>query len=155
MLRFAWLVASVLAFMALLAAPAAADVDGECYALAHLLESELSGCYSSSCAAPYAADLSREASVCITAAENHYEAGYGLQGYEADRQLLGACAFEAFAAFGNLFSKPHLSISQLKSIISLLTQIKNDPYAGDLAGVASKALKDAKDLLQRGERVLK
>jgi len=138
------------------AAPASADIDDQCSYLTHAADSEMRQCARAAgtqdignpaCVSAHRRELVEAGSLCITGAEQHYEAAAGLTGYDADQELLRAARLEMYAISNNALVDHELAVSQLKSVISLLSRVKNDPSAGDLAPVAGTMLGLAKTML--------
>jgi len=103
--------------------------------------------YRKDCLLPFKGLFRQTATACINAAQAHYDASSGLDGYDADRQLILAATLEGMAGSANDFlGNCGLAISQLQSIITLLKSIINDPAVGDLLTPAKKELALAKTL---------
>jgi hypothetical protein len=137
-------------------ARALADIDDQCAYLTHAADSEMRQCARAAgtqdisnpaCVSAHRSELVRAGSLCISGAEQHYEAAAGLSGYEADQELMSAARLEMYAISNNALVDQHLAVSQLKSVISLLSRVRNDPNAGDLAPVAESMLGAAKSML--------
>jgi hypothetical protein len=157
MAAFGRILSVVFGVVALAAVPALAD-DSECVSLAKTMLAQTNQCkvesgstydyYRKDCLLQYNREYAVTATSCINAAQAHYEAAAGLDGYDADFELIKAATLEAFAGAANDFSgNCSLALSQLRSIITLLTSIVNDPKAGDLVSPAKLELSYAKTLL--------
>jgi hypothetical protein len=153
--RVPWVAALVLVTMS----PAAADLklDLQCNTLASTMRADAKLCGSVGgvvpsadawrCLSTHAGDFSQAATVCVNAAENHYEATSSLQGYAADRELIGGATFLGISAEANVYlDRRDLADAQLKSVVKIATQVKADPRAGNLVGTASSELAVAKSL---------
>lgn len=89
------------------------------------------------CVEAHASELAQTASVCVYAAQNHYAAAHDLSGYDADRELIGGATFLGIAAEANVYlERRDLATAQLKSVITMTTQVASDPLAANLTGMA-------------------
>jgi len=140
--------------------PAAADLslDLQCNTGAKTMQAAAKQCATSGgmvptadvkrCLSTHAGDFSQTATTCVNAAENHYEAAATLTGYEADRELIGGATYLGIAAEANIYlGRRDLATAQLNSVIKIASQVKADPHASDLVGMASSELAVAQSLL--------
>jgi hypothetical protein len=150
---FARRVPLALALVMFAAAPAMAgsDVDKQCASSGNIALNEGKQCRSAAggsavrnCLLSHANDFNLVASVCINAAESHYEAAAGLKGHDADSERLKAGAALSLAATANLnLFNYDLASAQARSAISLFSRVRDDPGASDLAPLAAQGLKAA------------
>lgn len=154
--RVPWVAVLVL----ITSSPAAADLnmDLQCNNQANMMRAEAKLCGAAGgvvpsvnarrCLYTHASDFGKAATVCVNAAESHYDASSSLQGYAADRELIAAATFLGIAAEANIyFDRRDLASAQLKSVIKIASHVKVDPQAANLKSVASSELAVAKSLL--------
>jgi hypothetical protein len=143
-------VSLAIALVMFAAAPAMADsdVDKQCASSGNIALNEGKQCGSVAksavrdCLLSHANDFNLVASVCINAAESHYEAAAGLKGHDADSERLKAGTALSLAATANLnLFNYDLAIAQARSAISLFSRVRDDPAASDLAPLAAQGLK--------------
>jgi hypothetical protein len=153
--RVPWVAALVL----LTTSPAAPDLttDLKCNTLASTMRAEAKLCGAVGgvvpnadarrCLSTHASDFSEAATVCVNAAENHYEASSPLRGYAANRELIAGATFLGIAAEANIYlDRRELASAQLASVVKIATQVMADPQAADLMVPASNELAVAKSL---------
>jgi hypothetical protein len=101
------------------------------------------------CLSTHERETGQVASFCVTAAEAHYETAAGLHGYAADRELLRSATYLGLAATANdNLGRRDLTVSQLKSVISITSRVKSDSEAGDLAPAARQEFTWANQYLE-------
>jgi hypothetical protein len=150
----------VAALVLVMTSPAAADLnmDTQCNNQANLMRAEAKLCGAAGgvvpnadarrCLYTHANDFGKAATVCVNVAESHYDASATLQGYAADRERIAGATFLGIAAEANIyFDRRDLASAQLKSVIKIASQVKADPQAADLKGMASSELAVAKSML--------
>jgi hypothetical protein len=153
--RVPWVAALVLVTMS----PAVADLnlDLQCNTLAGMMRADAKLCGAVGgvvpnddarrCLSTHASDFGQAATVCVNAAESHYEASSPLQGYAANRELIAGATFLGIAAEANIYlDRRDLASAQLTSVVKIATKVRADPQAGDLMGAASSELAVAKSL---------
>lgn len=150
----------VVTLVLVMASPAAADLsaDQQCSTLASAMRDNAKLCgavggvipsaAAQRCLLTHASDFGQTATVCVNAAESHYEASASLQGDAADRELIVSATFLGTAAESNIYyDRRDLAAAQLKSVVKIASHVKADAQAAYLKIMASKELAAAKNML--------